>query len=322
MLTRPSMPAENPLMTNKKKKAWSEEAHLAMMAKAKIDKSILSITSPGTHLVPGDVQLGRNLTRRCNEFAADLKRRRPDKFGFWASLPLPDVEGSLREIEYALDVLNADGVVVLTNAHGVYLGDPVLEPVFKALNERRAVVFVHPTSPCVGNGTSSTRPAAPALPQYPNPMFEFLFDTARAVVNLFISGTMQRIPDVTFILSHAGGALTPLVARFVAFAGVVVPGSSPLPLESVKETLRSQFYFDLAGFAFPDQIHGLLPYVNASRLTYGSDYPYTAEGIVLDLVGVMDEEVPKVFRGCAARRAIYWENAWGILRRRAAGGTS
>lgn len=295
--------------------AWSEDAHLAMMAKAKIDKAILSITSPGTHLVPGDVKLGRNLTRRCNEFAADLKKRHPSKFGFWASLPLPDVEGSLREIEYAFDTLNADGVAVMTNAHGVYLGDPVLEPVFKALNKRKATIFVHPTSPCMGNGTVA-RPAA-ALPQYPNPMFEFLFDTSRAVVNLFVSGTMQRIPNVTFILSHAGGAITPLVARFTAFANILL--GKPLQLDSVKETLRSQFYFDLAGFAFPDQIHGLLPYVNASRLTYGSDYPYTAEASVLDLVKVMDEEIPKVFRACAAKRAIYFENALGILRRRVSG---
>ncbi|KAJ6437863.1 aminocarboxymuconate-semialdehyde decarboxylase [Purpureocillium lavendulum] len=292
--------------------AWTEEAHLAMMAKAKIDKAILSITSPGTHLVPGDVALGRNLTRRCNEFAADLKRRHPTKFGFWASLPLPDVEGSMREIEYAFDRLGADGVAVLTNAHGVYLGDPVLEPVFRALNKRKATVFVHPTSPCQGNG-SVTRPAA-ALPQYPNPMFEFLFDTARAVVNLFVSGTMQKIPNVTFILSHAGGALTPLVARFTAFADVLL--GVPLKLESVKATLRSQFYFDLAGFAFPDQIHGLLPYVNESRLTYGSDFPYTAEPSVLDLVKVMNDEIPKIFRGCASQKAIYWENAMRILQRR------
>src|SRR5689334_2452781 len=107
-----------------------------MMRQANITKSILSITSPGTHLVPGDDALARNITRRCNEFAADLKRRHPDKFGFWASLPLPDVEGSLAEIEYALDTLNADGVAVLTNAHGVYLGDKILDPIFEALNYR------------------------------------------------------------------------------------------------------------------------------------------------------------------------------------------
>ena len=104
-----------------------------MMQRANISKSILSITSPGTHIVPGDTTLGRSLTRKCNEYAADIKKRRPHQFGFWASLPLPDIEGSIAEIEYAFDTLNADGIVLQTNFHGVYLGDPKLNPVFEAL---------------------------------------------------------------------------------------------------------------------------------------------------------------------------------------------
>ena len=145
---------------------------MEFMRRANISKSILSITTPGTSLDPLDVTVGRKLSRACNEYAADLKRQYPDKFGFWASLPLPDVEGSLEEMRYALDVLNADGVVILSNSHGTYLGDSCLEELAQALNERKAKVFIHPTSPCIKQDNRVPLSAAP-LPQYPNPTFEF-----------------------------------------------------------------------------------------------------------------------------------------------------
>jgi predicted TIM-barrel fold metal-dependent hydrolase len=283
-----------------------------MMLKANITKSILSITSPGTHLVPGDDALARKITRQCNEFAADLKRRHPDKFGFWASLPLPDVDGSLAEIGYALDTLKADGVAVLTNVHGFYLGNAVLDPIFEALNKRNATIFIHPTSPCIQNGNMS-QPVAP-LTQYPNPMFEFFFDTARAVINMFVSGTIDRSPNVTIILSHAGGAVTPLVDRFTQFATSILGLPVQISTESVKKAFQSQFFFDLAGFVFPDQIQGLLSYVDESRILYGSDYPYTPEAGVLGLAEVMNQEVPQVFKGLGAQKAIYKGNAINILK--------
>ncbi|RKK94631.1 hypothetical protein BFJ68_g15124 [Fusarium oxysporum] len=291
---------------------WTEEAHLAMMRQANITKSILSITSPGTHLVPGDDALARNITRRCNEFAADLKRRHPDKFGFWASLPLPDVEGSLAEIEYALGTLNADGVAVLTNAHGVYLGDKILDPIFEALNNRNATMFIHPTSPCLRRG-NVIETAAP-LTQYPNPMFEFFFDTARAVVNMFVSGTIDKSPNVTIILSHAGGAVPPLVARFTQFATSILGLPVQISIQSVKKAFQTQFSFDLAGFVFPDQIQGLLPYVDASRILYGSDYPYTPEAGVLGLAEVMNQELPRVFKRRSSQKAIYNGNTMKLIR--------
>ncbi|KAI5463884.1 aminocarboxymuconate-semialdehyde decarboxylase [Mariannaea sp. PMI_226] len=292
---------------------WTEEAHLEMMRKANITKSILSITSPGTHLVPGDDSLARNLSRRCNEFAADLKRRNPTKFGFWASLPLPDVEGSLAEIDYALDVLKADGVGVMTNAHGVYLGDAILDPIFKALNKRKATIFIHPTSPCLRHGNAS-EPVSP-LPQYPNPMFEFFFDTTRAAINLFVSGTINNNPHITIILSHAGGAITPLVARFTQFATLILGVPIQISTKTVEKAFRSQFYFDLAGFVFPEQIHGLIPYVGADRLLYGSDYPYTPEASVLGLAESMNIELPQVFEQRSSQEAIYNGNAIRLLKK-------
>ena len=279
-----------------------------MMEKGNISKSILSITSPGTNLVPDNIELGRNITRRANEYAADLKRQYPDKFGFWASLPLPDVEGSLAEIDYALDELNADGVAVLTNAHGTYLGDSALDPVFEALDKRNAIVFVHPTSPCNKSG----EPAIP-VPQYPAPMFEFFFDSARAMINMFMSGAIAKVPNLKIIMSHAGGALPPLIPRFSNFPPALLPQPVNITLNDVKETIKNQFFFDLAGMSFPEQIQGLLPFVDDQQLLYGSDYPFTPEESALAIGTLINNEMGNIFPQEESRQAIYHRNAEKLL---------
>ncbi len=284
------------------------------MGKANITKSILSITSPGTNLDASDLQQGRTLARQCNEFAADLKRRHPDKFGFWASLPLPDVEGSLVEMEYAFDVLDADGIAVLTNSHGVYLGNALLDPIFEALNKRGAKVFIHPTSPCLLQSDGTARVATP-LPDFPAPMFEFFFDTSRAIINMFVSGTVSKSPCITVLVCHAGGALTPLVARFTEFATSVLARPVQVDKESVIKALQSQFFFDIAGFVFPEQIQGLLCYVDASRITYGSDYPYTPEAGALKLCNVADEHLPVVFPDPEHQHLVWKGNALNLTRK-------
>ncbi|TKA63116.1 hypothetical protein B0A49_09031 [Cryomyces minteri] len=295
---------------------WSEEAHLELMQNLSVTKSIISITSPGTHLVPGDDALARKLTRECNTFAAELSHRRPKQFGFWASLPLPDVPASLDELTYAMDELHADGIALLTNHHGRYLGDAAFDPVFAELERRRATVFIHPTAPCIAH--SGSRDVTPALPlsQYPNPMFEFFFDTARAAINLFLSGTVLRCPNVTFILSHGAGALPPLIERFSSFATAVTGLGMRLSSEMVKETLRRQFFVDLAGFVFPDQIHVVVRYVGAKQLLYGSDWCYTPTPTVLMLAEKMEEGLKEFFPDEEARREILLGNARRILGRR------
>ena len=280
-----------------------------MMKTCNISKSILSITSPGTHLVLGDDELAKKMSRECNTFAADLVKRRPEQFGFWASLPLPNVGGSLDELSFALDELGAEGVCMETNHHGRYLGHPSFDPLFAELNQRKTTIFIHPTSPCIENGCQKMVP----LPQYPIPMFEFMFDTARAVINLFLSGTVFRYPDITYVVPHAGAALPPIIQRFStipALLGLDVEEVSP---ETVKAALKRQFYFDLAGFPFPDQIHGLLPYVSISQLLYGSDYPYTPLKGVVTLIHQMDEALPEVFPKEEDREAIYVSNAQRLL---------
>lgn len=284
------------------------------MQELSITKSILSITSPGTHITPGEDASGRKLTRDCNKYAAGVVSRHPTKFGFWATLPLPDVAGSLDEIAYALDELHADGIGVETNHHGKYLGDAAFDTVFAELERRKATVFIHPTGPCIAH--SSGPQAAVPLPQYPSPMFEFFFDTARAVTNLFLSGTVARCPNVTFILSHGAGALPPIVERFTSFATSILGLELELNSDILKETMRRQFYLDLAGFVFPDQIHGVLRYVGPDRLLYGSDYPYTPAKTVELLMGKMELGLKDLFPEEKTRRAILLGNAQKLLAKR------
>ena len=272
-----------------------------------ISKSILSISTPGTHLVHGNDELARQVTRDCNEYAADLKKRKPSRFGFFASMPLPDVQGTLAEIKYALDDLNADGITVKTNHHGKYLGHKDFEPVFEELNRRKAIVFIHPTTPCMPNGE-----AALPLPDFPRPLFEFFFDTARCVINLFLSGTVARYPHITYLLSHCGGALPPMIRRFTSATPLMGLGDLA-SMDIVKERFSKQFYFDTAGWAFPEQIKGLLEYTSADRILYGSDFPFTPLKVVTVLSEAHDKYLPEVFSKKEEQEDLCYKNATRLL---------
>lgn len=301
---------------------WSVEAHLEMMEVNNVSKAILSISSPGTHIVPGQDELGRNLTRHCNSFAAGLKKQHPEKFGFWASLPLPNIEAALDEIDAAIEE-DADGFGLMTNYHGIYLGASNLDPIFDKLNQVGAIVFIHPTKPCIHHVESaSTTNALPLGDQFPVPMFEFFFDTARAVISLFLSGTVERCPNITFIVPHVGGCLPPLFSRFTQFAHVV-PGGKKIPAGDVQHQLRDRFYFDLAGFVFDGTEHGLGQLkalvdgyqISHERLLYGSDFPFTRTNFVKDFADRMKGGLEDIFDE-RQRNAIYEENAALLLNRK------
>ncbi len=285
-----------------------------MMKTVNVTKSILSISTPGVHLKAGDHQLARKVARQVNEVGGDLKKRRPDQFGFFASIVLSDVEGCLEEIAYAQDVLNCDGFVVMTNYHGTYLGHKDFDPIFDELNRRKAIVFMHPTTPCLASGTAAT-----PLPQYPRPMFEFLFDTARVVINLFLSGTVKRCPNITFLVCHVGGAFPPLINRFASVAPLMnLAGvGSEISPAWVKEKLNTQFYFDTAGWAFPEQTKGLLEYVTVDRMLYGSDFPYTPLKAVAVLSKEHDDHLPVVFSKEEDREKLCSKNAMKLFSQRA-----
>jgi predicted TIM-barrel fold metal-dependent hydrolase len=236
---------------------WSVAEHLELMDGAGIDRALLSISSPGTHF--GDDQAAGALSRAVNEFAADVRREHPSRFGHFAALPLPDVAGALAEVEHALDVLGSDGVAVETNHRGHYLGDPIYEPLWAELNRRHAVVFVHPTSP--------PNSAAVALGR-PRPMLEFIFDSTRAASDLVLRGVLARYPDIEWIFTHGGGAL-PLLADRIELFGALFGGNTDVAGQ------LSRLWYDVAGSPFPNQVPTLVRAFGADRVLYGSDYCFT-----------------------------------------------
>lgn len=255
---------------------WDRQMALDMMDRCNIGSGVLSISSPGVHF--GDAAAARSLARAVNEEGAGLVAKYPTRFGLFASIPLPDVDAALREIEYSLDVLHADGIALKTNHHGIYLGDARFDPIFAELNRRAAVIFIHPTSPYC--------PACQAAPGetgigYPAPMIEFMFETTRAITHLVFSGTLQRYPRLRIIVPHAGATLPTLsdrIAGMIPALGLTQPPST----EQVLASLRG-LYYDLAGHAVPKMLDALLLTTEVKHLLYGSDWPFTSDTKVSQL---------------------------------------
>ncbi|SOE92595.1 Predicted metal-dependent hydrolase, TIM-barrel fold [Burkholderia sp. D7] len=241
---------------------WDVESTLRVMDRLGVATAMLSISSPGVHF--GDDAKARVLSRRVNEEGRRLVDAYPGRFGLFASMPLPDVDGAIAEATYAFEVLHADGVVFETNQHGIYLGDPKLEPLYAELNSRKAVMFVHPTSP---GCSCSDR----LHQQYPQPMLEFLFDTTRSISDMVLAGVLERFPDLRVIVPHAGAALPVLLERIELLLPLLGQGK---PMPSMREAMR-KLHFDLAGAPVPQLLGALLQVADPKRIHYGSDYPFT-----------------------------------------------
>lgn len=240
---------------------WSKESTLSFLDDAGIDVAITSISTPGVHM--GDDRAARDLARRVNEIGAQLIQDRPDRFGGFAALPLPDVEGALRELEYGLDVLKLDGVILFSNARGIYLGDARFKTLFAELERRAAVVFVHPTA--------SPDPAARTL-GLPDSLIDFTADTTRAVAQLHYGNTFVRTPNVKYIFSHAGGTAPYLAPRFSIFDAMnVIPGAEARG--TAADTFR-RLYWDTAAAWHDPNLHMLRSVVGMGQVLFGTDYPY------------------------------------------------
>ncbi len=267
---------------------WTPDASIADMDGAGVATAVLSITTPGLWF--GDVAEAREVARACNEYAAGLVRRYPGRFGSFATLPMPDVEGSLTELAYALDVLQADGVMMFTS-YGYWLGDPRAAPVLEELNRRRAVLYTHPTSnQCCVN----------LLPGIPDTVVEYGTDTTRAIASLLFSGAARRYPDIRFIFSHAGGTAPFLVERF-RFLAASPANAGKFP-DGVQAELQ-RFYYDTAQAYAPPPMAALRALVPAERIVFGTDYPYrtAAEHVAgLQRIGFSATEWQAIGRGNAA----------------------
>ena len=243
---------------------WSAEKTLAVMDANRIRAAVVSLSSPGVWF--GDALFARRVARLCNEACARLAGDRPARFGAFASLPLPDTAASLEELSYALDTLRLDGVVVLSNVGGTYIGDPVYEELYAELNRRRAVVYVHPTDPAAGN------PLGKEIPTY---LMEVTFDTARAIFNLLYRGVLERYPDIRWIFSHAGGAL-PYLAWRVSLGQFVLPDAGKAVPRGVPYYLK-RLYYDTGLSANPYVFRTLRELVEPSQILFGTDYPFAPE---------------------------------------------
>jgi len=242
------------------------------MDRTGIATAFTSISSPGLYF--GDIVFTRRLARECNDAMAELVRGKPSRFGAFAALPLPDVEASLRELEYALDMLKLDGVNLVTHVANRYMGHPEEAELYAELDRRRAIVFVHPV-----------RPNLDGLAQlfYSSGITELVFDTTRAIANLLFAGTLERFPNIRFIMPHAGGVTPFLLFRFSG------QDSNPKMRDKIPHGVAAylrRFYYDVAQSAAPLSLRALSEVAEPGRILFGSDYPFalTREKVVYDTI--------------------------------------
>lgn len=260
---------------------WSLDEHLRLMDEQGIQRSILSISSPGVYF--GDQAAAIDLAARVNDYAADLQNAHPDRFRFFASLPLPDVNAALIELERAFE-LGAAGVIIESNVHGRYPADPEFEPIWQALHERSAPLFLHPTSP----------PYSDAVAQgFPKPVMEFLFDTTRAVFGMAVAGVLSRYPEMRVIMPHCGAVLPLLIERLEMFQRGFPSDGESQP-ESLTESL-ARLWFDLAGAPLSDQVPAIIKRFGPDHILFGSDYCFTPAALVAAQIAELDAGWEGVF---------------------------
>lgn len=238
--------------------SWDPDTHQRFMADNGIATSILSLTAPSVVGWPDDER--RAMARRVNEYSTALVTEQPEAFGYFATLPLPDVDGAVTEACFALDELRADGVVLLSSFDDVYLGDTRLAPLWSALDERSAVVFVHPGHPSIAT-----------LPGVPGPLVDYPFESTRTAVHMVFNGIHDMYPGVKIVLSHAGGFLPYAVTRFCLLQAELDPQGPPA---DDLEAKFKRFYFDTALSSSAYALPSFLAFADPARILYGSDFPY------------------------------------------------
>jgi predicted TIM-barrel fold metal-dependent hydrolase len=270
---------------------WTPAISIDMMDKHGIATAFFS---PVQRLVMDSTsdrsEKGRNLARQHNEYGAQLVKDYPGRFGHFATLPLPDSDGSLKEIEYSLDTLKADGIALWTSYMDKWLGDPSFFPVYEELNRRNAIVFVHPArATCCRN-----------LPGQSG-IIEYDIDTARAIDSLLWNGTTSKFPNIRFIFSHSGGAFPALAARIVDD----YPKNRADKIPNGVEYEIKKLYFDTAHAGWAPALDSLKDIVPVSQILYGSDapiriYELTDNGLV-EYAGFSENDWKAINRGNAER---------------------
>jgi predicted TIM-barrel fold metal-dependent hydrolase len=251
--------------------AWSPAKSIEDMDRNGVATSILSATQPGVWF--DDIATGRRLSRLINDYGAQMMRDYPGRFGLFAAIPLPDVEGSLREIEYAMDALKADGIGLMTSYGSRWLGDASFAPVWEELNRRKAIVYDHPMIPaCCGNIRNDT----------PVSVVEYAADTSRTISSLVFSGTAARFPDIRWIHSHGGGAVPFLLDRFTYFEAGMKPEIRQKILPNGLTHELRKFYYDTAQANSPGALAAIMALSPESQVLFGSDFPFRTASVAVE----------------------------------------
>ena len=259
--------------------SWNERAHLAFMDSAGIDRSILTLSSPQPWF--GNVEESRKVIRSVNEKMAEAKCNNPDRFLWCAALPQPDIEASVDEAIYALDILGADGIKLATSVDGVYLGDSIYEPLMKVLDERGAVVILHPVKPNPVN--ESTFTGGPIF------VYEYPAETTRAVLNMVAHNVMTRYPDIKVVVPHTGSFIPYSVPRLKGGYPLLVKQGLTEPIDI--EGNLAKLYYDLAGGPSAQAVRMLLTVTAPDHLMFGTDYPFVPTPILEKVAAKVRNEI-------------------------------
>jgi 6-methylsalicylate decarboxylase len=285
---------DNPPMSN-----WTPQRSIEDMDKAGTATAITSPTTPQVGFLPASD--AARIARESNDYAKRLMTDYPGRFGVFAMLPMPYIDESLKEIEYAFDTLHVDGIGMMTSYGDKWLGYPQFAPVFDELNRRKATVYTHPTTAnCCVNLVQGIGDAT----------VEYGADTTRTIANLIFSGTAQRCGDINFIFSHGGGVLTAVAERMQIQMVNTPPYKGKFTRNIVDDQLR-RFYYDTAQVAGAVTIGALAKLVPTSQIVFGTDYPYRT--------GAEQAQALAQRFGAGDLKAIDRDNALRILPRLRAG---
>ena len=253
---------------------WTPALALGVMDRFGIGFSFPSVTFPGVQFM--DPESAREMARRCNVYSRDIAASAPQRFGAFALVPMHEPQTAVSEIGYALDELGHDGVCLFTSYGNRFLGDASFDPVMAALDARAAVVFIHPTF----------SPPSQAVGLLPGFAMEYPFDTTRAAANLIFSHTLERYPNIRFILSHAGGTL-PFLAWRLSVSPLIAPQAMPMAPAKVREGVR-HFWYDTALSPGRTAMAALEEFTAPERVLFGSDWPYANADVVAQAMNVYE----------------------------------
>lgn len=244
--------------------AWTREQDIEAMDKNGITTAVLSLPSTPGIWFDGAAGAAHDIARMCSDFAAEMVRDHPGRYGLFAPLSMIDIDATLKEIEYACDTLHADGVNLQTNYGDKWLGDPAYKPVLEELNRRKAVAYVHPlVASCCGRLSVGAFPAVIEVPH----------DTTRTVTSLLLSGSFARQRDIKWLFSHGGGTIPFLAGRIESFFEQRARSAGGFAPDGIEAEFR-RLYYDTANATHPAATAALMKLVPVSQITYGTDYPY------------------------------------------------